>query len=326
MAKKFVRVHFMDDSCRAFAVEDSTTCDQLKATIVERIELKEDACFALFEKKDGWERCMEPEEKVCELMALWNDTGNSKAKSTNKEGKESLRDAPFAFIFRKKIFLRDDDREMQDPVAKHLVYIQALYSVIESEYQCSADEAIRLAGLQVQVVYGDHKTGTHVVGFLTQNLKQYLPKDLFPSKKPSEWEALIFKAHASCAGKSAEDAKSEYLDIVKQWAFYGTTFFPPCKSAGKQKTPSKCVVGVNAEGILLLKKDKELVSTHPFTEICSWASSSNTFAFEFGSQTESQKYTFETKQGAIIAATIQTYIDILVQMLKNGSGTDDEEE
>ena len=45
-----------------------------------------------------------------------------------------------------------------------------------------------------------------------------------------------------------------------------------------------------------LVKTQELISTHPFTEICSWASSSTTFAFEFGVQTEATKYTFETKQ------------------------------
>jgi len=323
MSKKVVRVHFMDDSCRAFAVEETTTSEQLKATIVERIELKEDACFALFEKKDGWERCLEPEEKPCELMALWTEAVKT---PKSKEGKESLKEAPFAFIFKKKIFLRDDEREMQDPVARHLVYIQAVYNVVESEFPCSVDDAIKLAALQVQVVYGDHKFGTHVVGFLTQNLKQYLPRELFSTKKPAEWETAIFKAHSQLVGKSAEEAKLDYLDIVKQWPFYGTTLFPPCKSSGKQKTPSKVIIGVNAEGILLLKKDKDLVSTHPFTEICSWASSSTTFAFEFGNQTESLKYTFETKQGAIIAANIQTYIDILVQMLKNGSGEDDDDE
>jgi len=323
MAKKVVRCHFMDDSCRAFAVEENTTSEQLKATIVERLELKEDACFAIFEKKDGWERCLEPEEKPCELMALWTDTG--KATKPNPI-QEPIRDVAFAFIFKKKIFLRDDEREMQDTTARHLVYIQALYNVIESEYPCTVEDSIRLAALQVQVVYGDHKAGTHVVGFLTQNLKQYVPKELFGTKRPSDWESLIFKAHAQLVGKTAEDAKADYLDIVKQWPFYGTTFFPPCKSSGKQKTPAKVIIGVNAEGILLLKKDRELVSTHPFTEICSWASSSTTFAFEFGNQTESQKYTFETKQGAIIAATIQTYIDILVQMLKNGSGEDDEDD
>jgi len=313
MAKKVVRVHFMDDSIKAFAIDENSSAEQLKATVVEKIGMKEDACFAIFERKDGWERCLEPDEKPCELMALWNGTDNS---TPNKSA---------AFVFKKKIFLRDDEREMQDLIAKHHVYIQALHSVIESEYPSSVEDAIKLAGLQVQIVYGDHKPGNHVVGFLSANLKQFVPKDLFPQKKPNDWEALIFKAHAANTGKSEEDAKTEYLDIVKQWPFYGTTFYPPCKTIGSKKIPNKVIIGVNAEGILLLKKDKELVSTHPFTEICSWASSSTTFAFEFGSQTESQKYTFETKQGAIIAASIQTYIDILVQMLKSGEDEDDED-
>jgi len=312
MAKKVVRVHFMDDSIKAFAVDENTSADQLKQTVVERITMKEDSCFAIFEKKDGWERCLEPEEKPCELMALWNNDGGT---TQNNQ---------CAFIFKKKIFLRDDEREMQDLVAKHHVYIQGLHSVIDSEYPCTIEDAIKLAGLQVQIVYGDFKPGTHQVGFLTANLKQFVPKDLFPQKKPSEWETLIFKAHGLNTGKNEEEAKSEYLEVVKQWPFYGTTFYPPCRTIGNKKIPSKVIIGVNAEGILLLKKEKELVSTHPFTEICSWASSSTTFAFEFGSQTESQKFTFETKQGAIIAASIQTYIDILVQMLK--SGDDDEDD
>jgi len=305
MAKKVVRVHFMDDSFKAFAIDEVSSSEQFKATVVERIGMREDSCFAIFEKKDGWERCLEPDEKPIELMAQWQPT--------------------CAFIFKKKIFLRDDEREMQDLIAKHHVYIQALHSVIESEYPSSVEDAIKLAGLQVQITYGDHKSGTHTVGFLSTNLKQFVPKDLYSSKKPAEWENLIFRAHSLNINKSEEDAKSEYLEIVKQWPFYGTTFYPPCKSIGSKKIPAKVIIGVNAEGILLLKRDKELVSTHPFTEICSWASSSTTFAFEFGSQQESQKYTFETKQGAIIAASIQTYIDILVQMLKSGEDDDNSE-
>jgi len=320
-----VRVHFMDDSCRAFAIDESTTAEQLKAIITERIEMKEDSCFAIFEKKGGWERCLDPDDKPCELMALWNVTEPKTA--VQPSVKLSLKDVPCAFIFKKKIFLRDDEREMQDPVAKHYVYIQALYSVIESEYPCGVEDAIKLAGLQVQIVYGDHKPGNHTIGFLTNNIKQFVPKDLFGNKKVSEWESAIFRAHATNLGKSAEDAKTEYLDIVKQWPYYGTTFYPPCRSIGNRRLPAKnVVIGVNAEGILLLKREKqELISTHPFTEICSWASSSTTFAFEFGSQTESTKYTFDTKQGAIIASTIQTYIDILVQMLKSGDSEEETE-
>jgi len=306
---------------KAFGIDENTTADKLKTLVTERLGIKEDSCFAIFEKKDGWERCLEAEEKPCELMAQWNP-----AEVKKSTGQETLKEASSAFILKKKIYLRDDDREMLDPAAKHHVYLQALWSVIESEYPCSVEDAVRLAGLQVQIVYGDHKPGSHTAGFLTQNLKNFVPVDLYSLKKPSEWEYLIFKAHSMNTGKSAEDSKLEYLDIVKQWPFYGTTFYPPCRSLNNRKLPTKVIIGVNAEGILLLKRDKELVSTHPFTEICSWASSSGTFAFEFGTQVEAQKYTFETKQGAIIASTIQTYIDILVQMLKSGEESEDEQE
>jgi hypothetical protein len=58
-------------------------------------------------------------------MTLWTvDT-----KKTQSTGKEPLKDLPFAFIFKKKIFLRDDEKEMQDPVAKNLVYIQVNNSI-----------------------------------------------------------------------------------------------------------------------------------------------------------------------------------------------------
>jgi len=316
----------MDDACRMLNVEEAITAEQLKVTVKDKIEIKEDGCFSLFEKKDGWERCLDAEEKPCELMTLWTID----PKKNTITGKEPLSEIPCAFIYKKKIFLRDDEKEMSDAVAKNLVYIQALRSVIDSEYPCTPEDAVKLAGLQMQIVYGDHKPGTFVVGFLISNLKQFVPKDLFGTKRPTDWEQSILKAHAQHIGKKVEDVQTEYLDIVKQWPFYGTTFYPPCKSLGTKKLPGKVIIGVNAEGIVLLNKDKELVSTHSFTEICRWESSSSyvsTFAFEFGSQTESQKYTFETKQGAIIAATIQTYLEILVQMLKTAtSDSDDEEE
>lgn len=98
----------------------------------------------------------------------------------------------------------------------------------------------------------DHSINT----FNRQNLKQFVPKDLFSTRKSNEWEAAILKAHSTHVGKKLEDAQGEYLEVVKQWPFYGTTFYPPCKTVGSKKLPPKVIIGVNAEGILLLKKDK----------------------------------------------------------------------
>jgi hypothetical protein len=128
-------------------------------------------------------------------------------------------------------------------------------------------------------------------------LKNFVPQPLWQLKKPVEWETIILKEHIKSKGKSGDDAKLEYLNIVKTWSFYGTTFFPACKSVSNKNLPNKVIIGVNYEGIRLYKtKNRELISEHLFTEICSWASSSSTFAFEFGNQTESTKVSFETKQ------------------------------
>lgn len=285
--------------------------------MIEKIELRESRCFFLFEQNGDFERCLDPDDKPVDLMNEWDKAESKKRDSTPR------------FVFKKKIFLKDDDKEMGDDVAKHLVYIQGVHDVIESVYVCQIHEAIKLAAFQVQVTYQDHNPAVHTSGFLTKsaltNIRAFVPKALWPTKKPGEWEALILKEHAKLRGMSPEDAKSEYISTIKQWPLYGTTFFPPCRSSGNRNLPSKVIIGVNYEGITLLKpKNKEIISCHLFTEICAWASSLQSFAFEFGPQNESTKYTFETRPGLgqIIASTIQTYIDILVRMLQN---VDDDE-
>jgi myosin-7 len=98
-------------------------------------------------------------------------------------------------------------------------------------------------------------------------LKNFIPKALINSKKPQEWEALILKQHATCRGKSVEDAKTEYLDIVKQWPYYGTTFYPPCKAINCKNLPNKVIIGVNFEGIRLLKSRNKVFQSFLFLKL-----------------------------------------------------------
>jgi len=103
-SKKVVRVHFMDDASRAFAIDENTTAQQLRATIIERLDLKEDGCFALFEKKDGWERCLEPEEKPCELMTLWTEDSLSEKEKKRKQNQTIQMRKSLFVIFHLRLF------------------------------------------------------------------------------------------------------------------------------------------------------------------------------------------------------------------------------
>jgi len=259
MSRQVVRVHFIDKSCKAFGIDQSTTAAALRDLVVDRIELKEDACFALFEKKDEWERCLEPDERPADLQLQWEKEKAERKKSESEP----------LFVFKKKIFLKDDDREMEDPAAKDLIYKQALNSVISSEYPVTMADATKLASLQCQVVYGDHNNAVHNTAFLVPNIQDFIPKNLLSSRRAQEWAQNVLEGHEGLIGKSKEDAMTEYLNIVKTWGYYGSTFFPPCKSVGNRNLHSKVVIGVNYEGIRLLKPRTKVRSIHNTSRVCS---------------------------------------------------------
>lgn len=89
--------------------------------------------------------------------------------------------------------------------------------------------------------------------YFSPNIHDFIPKNLLGNRRAQEWASSVLEAHELLIGKSGEDAKTEYLNIVKTWGYYGSTFYPPCKSIGNRNLHSKVVIGVNYEGIRLLK-------------------------------------------------------------------------
>jgi hypothetical protein len=53
----------------------------------------------------------------------------------------------------------------------------------------------------------------------------FVPQHLHNQKKIEEWEMLIYKEQDKHKGKDKFIAKLLYLQIVRQWPFYGCTFF-----------------------------------------------------------------------------------------------------
>eukprot|EP01100_Stratorugosa_tubuloviscum_P015592 TRINITY_DN904_c0_g1_i1.p1 TRINITY_DN904_c0_g1~~TRINITY_DN904_c0_g1_i1.p1 ORF type:complete len:329 (+),score=153.09 TRINITY_DN904_c0_g1_i1:65-1051(+) len=298
--KEILKVKFIDGSSKTLALDCNTTIESFFRTIVERIGLQKKDCFSLFEKNEDFENYVDLNDKPTEIIKKWKN-----------------KDANY-FLFKKRVFLLEDEEELQDPVARELIFKQAVYCVITGEYPFPAEDAIRLAAYQI--IASDIAPRS-----LSNSLPNFVPQPVFSSRKPSEWEQLILRQHESLPTTVKEQAQLEYIKLAKNSPFYGMTFFA-CKSLNSRITPSKVIIGVNFEGIRIFKtKNKELMSEHLYTDISSWSSSASSqpiFAFEFGNLIDPTRYSFETKYAQAIAATIQMYIDILVKMLKNG----DEEE
>jgi len=326
--KKIVRVFMVDGTTKhGLMIDENTSAAQLINTVAKKINLHDESHFALFEVKGDEERCLTPEEKPVAIAERWSHNNPSlKSSDTNVSPGEPR------FVFKKKIFVRDEDEQDikdYDKVAKHMLYIQALQCVIEGEYPCSVDDAVRLAALQAQVIYGDHNPASHVPGFFGQNVSSFIPKPLLPQKQVKEWESLIFKAHANKKGLPDEEAEGEYLSIVKAWSYYGTKYFKNCRVISKNKNlPPKVMIGINVEGIVLANSKEKLqqYANFSFTDLLSWTATPNgaqgTFSFEHGTANDATKYTFETRHADAINDLVQSYVDVLIQMIKLDIGNE----
>ena len=54
---------------------------------------------------------------------------------------------------------------------------------------------------------------------------QYLPDKYLGKGKDTELEAMVLKLYSKLTGYSEEETRSSYLEYVKTWAWYGSTFF-----------------------------------------------------------------------------------------------------
>jgi len=328
--KKLVRVYTVDETKHGFVVEENITALQLSKEVAKKIRLTDDSHYAIFETRGVEERCMSPEEKPVLISEKWSPTTTTTVLKNSVDPANN--NAEFRLVFKKKIFTRGEDEPDAkdiDEMDKHMLYIQALHDVIEGEYPCSPEDAVKLAALQTQVIYGDHNATTHVPGFFGASLGSFIPKVLMPQKPAKEWETLIFKAHLGKKGLPAGDAETDYLNIVKAWPHYGTKYFKNCRPLSKNKLPQKVMIGVNLDGIIIANnKDKDQsFNTYFYADLLSWSTSHNngaqsTFTFEVCStnNNDATKYVFETRHADALNDLVQSYVDVLIQMIRMDIG------
>lgn len=129
---------------------------------------------------------------------------------------------------------------------------QAVYDVIHSNYRCTPEDAVALAGIQMQVDFGDHKDAVHTTGFLAfvallcsylvstpavlcfeedvvvacrSKIHQYIPSNLLRLNSPDQWEKMIFREHAQLLGHPKHEAQVACVNVcVCAFMFMSSAF------------------------------------------------------------------------------------------------------
>jgi len=196
---------------------------------------------------------------------------------------------------------------LTQPEAIHLLYVQAVHHVVNSNYPCLTQTAVVLAGVQLQIQLGDQKPEHY--DHIKEALDHYIPEHLRDKRKNEEWAADIHAAHQLHKGKDSLALKKAYLEVVQQWPFYGSTFFrvkgvPSQTSFFKQEYQGTVVVGINHFGIHMIHPRALKFETWKFQDLVYWDCATPTsFVFQVvtGSKQEpTRTYTIKTTQAELV--------------------------
>eukprot|EP01028_Stygiella_incarcerata_P001875 TRINITY_DN1347_c1_g1_i1.p1 TRINITY_DN1347_c1_g1~~TRINITY_DN1347_c1_g1_i1.p1 ORF type:complete len:364 (+),score=114.45 TRINITY_DN1347_c1_g1_i1:238-1329(+) len=332
--KVILRVHCVDHSFKSLPLSLNIKASELLTQLKEKMELEDAEGFSIFVEgvSDSiGERCLEDDEEPVKNV-IWDMRGveaDVEAFSSLPEWSKVRQEweSHYRYVLKRRIFMKDQVLTLDRPVQLNLFYIQAVNDVLSGRYPCSQEDAVFLAGLQMQVNFGQHDPTRQVGGFLRGKLADYIPTGYLSSRKPEEWETDIFSEHTPLGDMSADEAKMQYLAHVRKWYFYGAMFWNVrVHNYEAVSLPQSVVLAVNSEGIHIMKaENKELISAHSFTDIYSWAYKVNAFAFVSGSISR-LKYQFETEFGKDIARTLQAYVDVLLSRHKSGAADDEDED
>ena len=305
-----LRVFHLDGSFDMMPINSWVTPAVLKAMICEKRGIKNSEAFGIYEMTpQGEERFLEPEERLLDLVAYWQRLFEEERSKTDegdkKKRKKALGNTSFyRVVFKVHMYF---DVPADDHSAQHEMYVQAAYDVVSARYPCGERDCLALAALQLQAEYGDAGLPD-----LNQKLERFLPAKYSESTRTSELANEIRKQHAEHAGKSTRAVEHEYMDYVKEWQVYGSSFFfvEPQMNADM---PEEIFMAVNPKGILLINPDtKEVLSTYPYSEVPTWGHSQSSFVLHIGNLIRQTKLYFATEQGKEINDLVRAYVNHLV--------------
>lgn len=184
-------------------------------------------------------------------------------------------------------------------------YYQELPKYLRGYHKCSREEVFQLAALIYRVKFEDDKSHFPTI---PKMLRELVPLDLIRLMSPDDWKRSVIAYFNKQAGKSREEAKLMFLKTIYKWPTFGSAFFE-VKQTTETKYPEILLIAINKHGVSLIDpKTKDILTTHPFTNISNWSSGNTYFHITIGNLVKGSKLLCETSLGYKMDDLLTSYI------------------
>ncbi|XP_063934787.1 FERM domain-containing protein 8-like isoform X2 [Zophobas morio] len=233
------------------------------------------------------------------------------------------------FVYRRDPFLdKYIEKGITDPCAIKLLYDECRFNVL-NKYPISARDVAQLAGLDMQLIFGDWMESTYSEQFLSQRkIFELIPKFIQAKNDEKTWRSLVSEAHKKYQGKNdVLLIQKLYIQYCHQFPFYGCSFiygricfdakYRESKGAINSAFGDFMRVGVNSEGIFIIDHAKNELKLHLGYYEFNWQYSDidKLLYLEFGDLKYFKTLLIMTPQGELMEGLILSFMEM--QLIRN---------
>ena len=314
-----ITVSFTDGSSKKFHIDHEITAGELLETISITLRVNHIETYGLFDVStlSTAPIPLDNSDKIVALLQDWQRLVPLSNKPFAKKGvvKHELLMAKRLHV--DTLTLNSHPDGQPDTVELHLLYTQVKRFAVSGQYNVPDSEAVKLAGLSLQIEYGDYCTEHHTEYFLRKELPKHITQRLYAAQQSSPqqvlaekmalarqlsatgasnrggssssedrplelWERNAVAEWVRSAGCEEVQAKLAYVDCCQKLTGYGYTFFEAKQGHLPPGQFSRSVLlGINRLGVTIFNpSDKLVFEVYRFAKLQSWASSPKEVTFK----------------------------------------------
>eukprot|EP00040_Diaphanoeca_grandis_P041725 m.263374 g.263374 ORF g.263374 m.263374 type:complete len:521 (-) comp50201_c0_seq1:105-1667(-) len=256
--------------------------------------------FALWMVSPSLQVQLKPHHLPFKILKAWPDLLETFSNS------DPDKEIPMMYFKRNEMFHLGKEKKVTDPKITRLLFDEAVFSVIYGFYPCSTDEAVHLAALALQIEMAALDDDANIKEEILDVQGCSLPTHLSKKMSKRKWQAAVIAQYTmlgnikstkpeerkrgigscpfdrkdmdsvcnnQCLGER-HDMRLEYMSHVQTWPWYAATFFygylepPPKKMLFKERPDILVRVGVNLDGIHVIRDDtNDVVMSLPYSQL-----------------------------------------------------------